>query len=138
MSNTDLLTPADIDLGKHRIPDAVRRKNELLKYAELSTPSKEESTEDHSPTTSPALVKSESHYTKASTSLENKEDTKLPISGFTVDFIKRHPLETENLISWYSGIVNQRGGKNKLMLGIPGFPFKVKINPFKTEISILK
>ena len=129
MSNTDLSTPADIDLGKHRIPDAVRRKNELLKYAELSTPSREEVNEDPIMETFSGTVKSESNYSKASTSLDNKEDNKLPISGFTVDFIKRHPMETENLISWYSGIVSQRGGKNKLMLGIPGFPFKVKINP---------
>lgn len=135
MSSTDLQPPADIDLGKHRIPDSVRAHSELLKaalsgkvqartpqnkldYTDTYKDDKEE--EDYiipSKPTPPQKIVQENH---------------LPINKFTQEFIRSNPKETEDLVMWFYNITKNRSS-NKLSLGIPGFPFKVKINPLMVK-----
>jgi len=130
MSNSNLQSsPADIDLGRHRIPDSVRRQAELLEKAQNAKSNKqvrERIMNDPIPADpldfdgiDPLPQKTKPVQTAPT----------LPINRFAQEFIYQHPKETEDLIIWYSNLKSNRGKSSPITLGIPGFPFKVKINP---------
>lgn len=129
MSNTNLPSPADIDFGRHRIPDSVKRQAELLEKAQNAKTTSQPAERIKNEDTLPEPFDFEEMVPVSSKQKPVQPQTVLPISRFTQDFIQQHPKETEDLIIWYSNLKSNRSKSSPIILGINGFPFKVRINP---------
>lgn len=128
MSNTNRPSPADIDLGHHRIPDSVRRQAELLEKAQKAKPYKQQTESIMNDTIIPEPLEFNDPVPAIPKQKPTQQNT-LPISKYVQEFITQHPKETEDLIIWYSNLKSNRTRVHPITLGIHGFPFKVKINP---------
>lgn len=118
MSNIGQHSNESIDYGRHRTPESVLKQARLLASV------------DNNNNISKKRIENTTVHNGADEAKDTTlQQTKLPISGVTESFIRNYPKEAEDLISWYTNIKNNKNNKNKLFLGINGFPIKVRVNP---------
>jgi hypothetical protein len=126
MSSSGNQSADSIDRGAHKRPEAIIKKSKLLEKA-LSN-YQEEPRKEKEEDVFKSFEMEEVVEKKEVKTVKNEYSLPL-LDRATTEFINSYPREAEEVIRWYSSIKNARKTKNKILLGIEGFPFKVKVNP---------